>query len=86
MMKREDRPAQGLGNQSRDRAGAHQVGRRSLTQGPNERGEWRNGEEGNANEAGRPLRSKERSPPSRRMGKGKRDGTYRKDPKEYQPD
>src|SRR5579863_1242143 len=73
MVKRKDSRAQRPGNQSRDSAGAHEVGRRSLAQGPNERGEWRDGEEGNANQAGRPLRSKEHSAPSRRMGINERD-------------
>jgi hypothetical protein len=45
MVKRDHRGAQCPGYQSRDRTGPHEVGRRSLAQGPNERREWREREE-----------------------------------------
>src|SRR5206468_8848363 len=55
------------GNQPRDRASTPELGRRSPAQGPDEGRERSDGEEWNANQAGRPLRPKDHSAPASRM-------------------
>src|SRR5437016_6343021 len=64
---REDGRTQGTGNQARGRAGKPEIGRRAPSQSPNEGSEGGDREEGDADQAGRPLGAEDHGTPSRGM-------------------
>src|SRR5258708_2983064 len=77
MVKREDRGAQCSRDESCNRTGQRQIGRRLLSQSPDKGGERRDGDERDANQTGGPLRSEDQTTPGSWSGEDERDNARR---------